>query len=78
VDALGRLAGAQQSAGDGAQPVLLAATTARPEPYYGPTRRWGAAGPAGPVPLPRGAHEAGVGELLWRISAERTGVAAPL
>lgn len=78
VDTLAGMAGVQQSAGDGAQPVLLAATTTRPGPSYGPTRRGGAVGPPGPVPLPRRAREQGVGEALWQISAERTGVSVPL
>lgn len=78
VDTLAAAAGVQQSAADGAQPVLLAATAARPAPAYGPTRRWGAAGPAGPVALPRPARGPGVGEALWQISAERTGVRVPL
>lgn len=64
---------AMQSPADGAQPILLAATAVDPAPYYGPLRRAGASGPAGPVPLPVGATEPGVGMLLWNRSAEVTG-----
>ena len=71
----GELIGALQSASDGAQPVLLAATDPRPGAYYGPTRRWGAAGPAGPAMLPSGARTPGVGPRLWELSTELTGVA---
>ena len=71
----GELIGALQSASDGAQPVLLAATDPRPAAYYGPTRRWAAAGPAGPARLPAGALIPGVGAWLWEMSIELTGVA---
>ena len=71
----GELIGALQSASDGAQPVLLAATDPRPAAYYGPTRRGGAAGPAGPARLPAGALVPGVGAWLWEMSIELTGVA---
>jgi NAD(P)-dependent dehydrogenase (short-subunit alcohol dehydrogenase family) len=70
----GELIGALQSASDGAQPVLLAATDPRPSAYYGPSRRWGAAGPAGPAKLPPGALVPGVGPRLWEMSTELTGV----
>lgn len=70
---LGRAVGALQSPADGAQPILLAATAVDPAPYYGPLHRAGASGPAGPVALPAGATEPGVGELLWKRSAELTG-----
>jgi len=71
----GELIGALQSPGDGAQPVLLAATDPRPGAYYGPTRRGGAAGPPGPAPLPRAALVPDVGARLWEMSTELTGVA---
>lgn len=70
---VGKRIGAMQSPADGAQPILLAATAIDPAPYYGPVHRAGAAGPAGPVALPPGATEPGVGELLWKRSAELTG-----
>lgn len=70
---LGKALGAMQSATDGAQPILLAGTAVNPAPYYGPLRRAGAAGPAGPVALPVGATEPGVGEMLWARSVELTG-----
>jgi NAD(P)-dependent dehydrogenase (short-subunit alcohol dehydrogenase family) len=70
---IGKATGAIQSPADGAQPVLLAATAVDPAPYYGPLHRAGASGPAGPVALPPGATEPGVGELLWKRSAELTG-----
>ena len=71
----GDLLGALQSAADGAQPVLLAATDPRPAAYYGPARRWGAAGPAGPAKLPARALLPNVGPRLWEMSTELTGVA---
>lgn len=74
VVAMGRLSRSIQSAADGAQPVLLAATDPRPGAYYGPTRRGGASGPAGPAKLPRAALEPGVGERLWDLSIELTGL----
>lgn len=74
VELIGRLTGAIQSAADGAQPVLLAATDPRPGAYYGPTRRGGASGPPGPAKLPAAALEPGVGERLWDLSIELTGV----
>lgn len=70
---IGKATRAMQSPADGAQPILLAATAVDPAPYYGPLRRAGASGPAGPVPLPVGATEPGVGALLWTRSAEVTG-----
>lgn len=74
VDRIGHLIGALQSPADGAQPVLLAATAAHPAAYYGPTGRWGAAGPAGPAPLPAGALAPGVGTRLWEITERLTGI----
>jgi NAD(P)-dependent dehydrogenase (short-subunit alcohol dehydrogenase family) len=74
VERIGHLVGALQSPADGAQPVLLAATDPRPAAYYGPTRRGGAAGPAGPSRLPSGALVPGVGARLWEMSTELTGV----
>jgi NAD(P)-dependent dehydrogenase (short-subunit alcohol dehydrogenase family) len=71
----GEFLGALQSAADGAQPILLAATDPHPAAYYGPTRRWGAAGPAGPAKLPAGALVPDVGPRLWEMSTELTGVA---
>lgn len=75
VDRLGDLTGTLQSPADGAQPILLAATDPRPAAYYGPTRRWGAAGPPGPAPLPPGARVAAAGTRLWELSTRLTGVA---
>lgn len=71
----GELFGALQSASDGAQPILLAATDPRPAAYYGPTRRWGAAGSPGAARLPAGALLPDVGPRLWEMSTELTGVA---
>ena len=75
VETIGRALRAIQSPADGAHPVLLAATDPRPAAYYGPLRLGGAAGPAGPAPLPPGAREPGAGERLWEMSARLTGVA---
>lgn len=75
---IGKATGAMQSPADGAQPILLAATAVDPAPYYGPLHRAGASGPAGPVALPAGATEPGVGTLLWNRSAELTGCNLPL
>jgi len=74
VDRIGDLTGTIQSAADGAQPILLAATTERPAAYYGPTKRFGTSGTPAQVPLPAPALADGVGELLWTVSVERTGV----
>lgn len=74
VDRLGYLIGALQSPADGAQPILLAATAEHPAAYYGPTRRWGAAGPAGPARLPKGALLPGIGTRLWEITERLTGI----
>jgi NAD(P)-dependent dehydrogenase (short-subunit alcohol dehydrogenase family) len=75
VTLIGRLSGAIQSPADGSQPILMAATDPHPGAYYGPTRHRGSAGPAGPVPLPAAALEPGIGERLWELSTELTGVA---
>lgn len=78
VTLLGRITGSIQSPADGAQPILLAATDPHPSSYYGPLKRRGSAGPAGPVPLPAAALEPAVGERLWDISAELTGLTIDL
>jgi NAD(P)-dependent dehydrogenase (short-subunit alcohol dehydrogenase family) len=73
VESVGTAIGALQSAADGSQPILLAATAVDPAPYYGPVKRFGAAGPAAPVPLPDPATVAGIGPRLWEISQRLTG-----
>lgn len=73
VTVIGKLTGAIQSPADGAQPVLLASIATDPAPYYGPTKRAGAAGPAAPVPLPAPATAADAGELLWQAAERLTG-----
>lgn len=75
VTMIGRLTGSIQSPGDGAQPILLAATASEPAAYYGPLRNRGSAGPAGPVPLPGPAGTPGIGERLWDLSTDLTGIA---
>ena len=74
VNWIGRLTGSIQSPHDGAQPVLMAATVPNPEPYYGPTRHRGFAGPPGPAALPQGATEPGIGARLWQRTTEITGI----
>ncbi len=74
VNWLGKLFGALQSPTDGAQPVLMAATTADPAPYYGPLSHSGLAGLAGAIPLPRGALVDGAGATVWNISEQLTGI----
>lgn len=74
VMAIGTVIGAIQSAADGSQPILLAATEKWPGAYYGPSRFGGNAGTAGPAQLPPGALVPGVGELLWDVSTNLTGV----
>ena len=74
VERVGARLGVLQSAADGAQPILRAATDPEPAAYYGPAGRWGAAGPADPVPVPSRALAAGVGERLWELSGALTGV----
>lgn len=73
VTVLGKLLGAIQSPADGCQPVLLASIATDPAPYYGPTKRGGAAGPAAPVPLPASATAPGAGETVWAAAAQLTG-----
>jgi NAD(P)-dependent dehydrogenase (short-subunit alcohol dehydrogenase family) len=71
----GKITGSVQSAPDGAQPVLLAATAVDPAPYYGPLKHGGLAGSAGPIPLPPPALADGVGTKVWEISQRLTGCA---
>lgn len=73
VTVIGKLTGAIQSPADGAQPILLASIATDPAPYYGPTKRGGAAGPAGPVPLPTAATAEGIGERAWQAAERLTG-----
>ncbi|HRA76207.1 MAG TPA: SDR family NAD(P)-dependent oxidoreductase [Propionicimonas sp.] len=74
VERVGARLGVLQSAADGAQPILRAATDPAPAGYYGPARRWGAAGPAAPTPVPGRALAPGVGDRLWQLSGALTGV----
>jgi NAD(P)-dependent dehydrogenase (short-subunit alcohol dehydrogenase family) len=70
---VGKITSSIQSPADAAQPILLAATAVDPAPYYGPQHRAGAAGPAGPVPLPAAALVDGAGLKVWEISRRLTG-----
>jgi NAD(P)-dependent dehydrogenase (short-subunit alcohol dehydrogenase family) len=74
VDVMGRLTGALQSPADGSQPILTAATADDPAPYYGPQRKRGSCGPAGPTSLPEPALEPRIGERLWEMSVDLTGL----
>lgn len=78
VTLLGRITGAIQSAADGAQPILLAASVPNPAAYYGPLKHRGSAGPAGAVPLPPAALDPAVGEQLWDLSSTLTGITIDL
>jgi NAD(P)-dependent dehydrogenase (short-subunit alcohol dehydrogenase family) len=72
VNWFGKVTRSVQSAHDGAQPILLAATAVDPALYYGPLAHGGLAGRAGPVPLPAPAQTAGVGTKVWEISERLT------
>ncbi|MFZ0529529.1 MAG: SDR family NAD(P)-dependent oxidoreductase, partial [Propionicimonas sp.] len=74
VETIGHRIGALQSPADGVQPILLATTDPRPAAYYGPTGRFGAAGPAAASALPKGALVPGVGERLWELATALTGI----
>jgi NAD(P)-dependent dehydrogenase (short-subunit alcohol dehydrogenase family) len=65
-----------QSAEGGALPTLFAATdpNVRGGAFYGPRAVYMLRGGAGPARAPRRAHDRGVAQRLWDVSAERTGV----
>lgn len=70
----GRLIG--QSAEGGALPTLYAATALEVEggKFYGPRAVYMLRGGAGPSRPPGRAHDSGLADRLWEVSAERTGV----
>ncbi|WP_438295867.1 hypothetical protein [Streptomyces sp. HUAS TT7] len=61
----------------GAEPLLSAATspTVTAGDYYGP--RWGMAGPAKQVALPRPGRNKSAAARLWAEAERLTGVSAP-
>lgn len=73
---LGKATGLMQSPTDGAQPILLAASTreVRGGDYFGPMRRWGLSGPPGVVRPPRRALDDSAQAELWNQSIALTGV----
>lgn len=73
---LGAVTGLMQSPADGAQPILLAATTreVRTGDYFGPTRHGGLSGPPGVVRPPRRALDDNTQGELWNRSIALTGV----
>ena len=68
------------SAAQGAWPALQAATdsAAVAGGYYGPTRFWEAAGPAGPAARSKAASDPALASRLWDVSADMTGIAPGL
>ncbi len=78
LEALGGRLGWIQSPADGAQPILLAATAVQPAPYYGPIKRRGLAGVAGPVPLPKPARPEEAGIAASEIAQRLTGCSLAL
>jgi len=68
-----------QEAGQGAEPLLYAATSpeAAAGGYYGPGGRFGLVGPAVTVSPPRRALDAAASARLWAEAERLTGVALP-
>ena len=68
-----------QSAADGALPTLFAATSpdAKPSGYYGPTGRFELVGAVGNASIGKKAQDAALGERLWNVSEDLTGVQFP-
>ncbi len=64
------------SAAQGAWPTLLAATGEHVTSggYYGPSKRWEAAGPAVKVTSTRASHDTDVAKRLWELSIDMTGI----
>jgi NAD(P)-dependent dehydrogenase (short-subunit alcohol dehydrogenase family) len=67
-----------QSAAKGANPSLLAATSAQPGSYSGPTALRETRGRVGEAKLSPYASDAELGKKLWALSEEKTGVSFPL
>jgi NAD(P)-dependent dehydrogenase (short-subunit alcohol dehydrogenase family) len=65
-----------QSAADGAKPVLFAATSEEAEPggFYGPDGLLELAGQPGEATVSRRARDLEVGQKLWQVAEELTGV----
>ena len=63
-----------QPAAKGANPSLYAATVAEPGSYTGPTRMREWRGPIGPAKLSKYARDDELGDRLWDLSTELTGV----
>jgi NAD(P)-dependent dehydrogenase (short-subunit alcohol dehydrogenase family) len=68
-----------QGVEQGSEPLLYAA--ASPEAvsgaYYGPSRFFGLVGPTTIVRVPRSARKANLGERLWKLAEQLTGVELP-
>jgi NAD(P)-dependent dehydrogenase (short-subunit alcohol dehydrogenase family) len=75
---LGRSVGLvlSQSAADGAQPALFAATSreAKPAGFYGPGGLLGMAGPPATLFVSKIARDESVARKLWQVSEDSTGV----
>ncbi len=63
-----------QSAAAGARPSLYAATAAEPGSYTGPTKLRETRGAIGPAKLSRFGRDDELGDRLWELSTELTGV----
>lgn len=68
-----------QSAADGALPTLFAATApdANPRGYYGPVGRFELVGRVGEASIGKKARDSALGQKLWGVSEQLTGVTYP-
>lgn len=68
-----------QGVAQGTEPLLYAATSpdALNGAYYGPSRLFGLVGPTTIVRAPRSARSPQLGERLWHLAEELTGVTVP-
>ena len=74
-----KIPGLAQSAGNGALPILKAATdpTVKSGDYFGPSRNFESVGPPKPATLPRVTKDPEAGRKLWVAAEQLTGVRWP-